>query len=165
MSRDGNATESGQSNWSAGAGDEVVGGSSLSAHASHIAVIGGGITGLTAALRLAQRGFRVTLWERGELLGGQANAFPVVGTAIERFYHHLFQSDREIVALADEIGIGDRLLWLPSNVGYFADGRIWPLNGALDLLRLGFLPVQDGFASDSSPPICSASGTGNASKR
>jgi protoporphyrinogen oxidase len=112
-------------------------------HSSRIAVIGGGITGLTAALRLAQQGHEVTLWERGERLGGQANAFPVAGTAIERFYHHLFQSDREIVALAGEIGIGDRLLWLPSNVGYFADGRIWPLNGALDLLRLGFLPIQD----------------------
>jgi protoporphyrinogen oxidase len=108
-----------------------------------IAVIGGGITGLTAALRLAQQGHQVTLWERGERLGGQANAFPVAGTAIERFYHHLFQSDREIVALAEEIGIGDRLLWLPSNVGYFANGRIWPLNGALDLLRLGFLPIHD----------------------
>ncbi len=117
--------------------------SRLTTHDLHIAVIGGGITGLTAAYRLAQRGYRVTLWERGERLGGQANAFPVAGTAIERFYHHLFQSDREIVALAEEIGIGDRLLWLPSNVGYFADGRIWPLNGALDLLRLGFLPIQD----------------------
>jgi protoporphyrinogen oxidase len=101
------------------------------------------MTGMTAALRLAQRGHQVTLWERGERLGGQANAFPVAGTAIERFYHHLFQSDREIVALAEEIGIGDRLLWLPSKVGYFADGRIWPLNGALDLLRLGFLPIPD----------------------
>jgi protoporphyrinogen oxidase len=111
--------------------------------ASHIAVIGGGITGLTAAYRLAQQGFRVTLWERGSQLGGQANAFPVAGAALERFYHHLFQSDREIVALAEEIGIGDSLLWLPSNVGYFADGRIWPLNGALDLLRLGFLPLHD----------------------
>ena len=110
---------------------------------SRIAVIGGGITGLTAAFRLAQHGHHVTLWERGERLGGQANAFPVAGTAIERFYHHLFQSDREIVALAEEIGIGDRLIWLPSNVGYFADGRIWPLNGALDLLRLGFLPIHD----------------------
>jgi protoporphyrinogen oxidase len=110
---------------------------------SRIAVIGGGITGLTAALRLAQQGHTVTLWERGERLGGQANAFPVAGTAIERFYHHLFQSDREIIALAEEIGIGDRLVWLPSNVGYFADGRIWPLNGALDLLRLGFLPIHD----------------------
>jgi protoporphyrinogen oxidase len=115
----------------------------LPTHDFRVAIIGGGITGLTAALRLAQQGHEVTLWERGERLGGQANAFPVAGTAIERFYHHLFQSDREIVALAEEIGIGERLLWLPSNVGYFADGRIWPLNGALDLLKLGFLPIQD----------------------
>jgi protoporphyrinogen oxidase len=118
-------------------------GNDLPTSDSRVAIIGGGVTGLTAALRLAQQGHQVTLWERGERLGGQANAFPVAGTAIERFYHHLFQSDREIAALAEEIGIGDRLLWLPSNVGYFADGRIWPLNGALDLLKLGFLPIQD----------------------
>jgi protoporphyrinogen oxidase len=74
------------------------------------------MTGMTAALRLAQRGHQVTLWERGERLGGQANAFPVAGTAIERFYHHLFQSDREIVALAEEIGIGDRLLWTAPSI-------------------------------------------------
>ena len=67
----------------------------------------------------------------------------MAGTALERFYHHLFQSDRDIVALAEEIGIGDALVWLPSNVGYFADGKIWPLNGALDLLRLGSLPFHD----------------------
>jgi protoporphyrinogen oxidase len=109
----------------------------------HIAIIGGGITGLTAAFRVAQRGYRVTLWERGAMLGGQANAFPVAGTFLERFYHHLFQSDREIVALIEELGISDHLVWLPSNVGYFADGRIWPLNGAVDLLRLGFIPFPD----------------------
>jgi protoporphyrinogen oxidase len=34
-------------------------------------------------------------------------------------------------------------MWLPSNVGYFADGTIYPLNGALDLLRLGFIPFVD----------------------
>ena len=108
-----------------------------------IAVIGGGMAGLTAAYRLAKAGFDVTLWERGERLGGQAVAFPVAGSALEHFYHHLFQSDREIVALIDELGISDDLLWLGSNVGYFADGRIWPLNGALDVLRLGFIPFQD----------------------
>ena len=107
----------------------------------HIGVIGGGMAGLTAALRLAQAGQRVTLWERGSRLGGQAVAFPVAGSALEHFYHHLFQSDRDIVALIEELGIGDHLLWLPSNVGYFAQGRLYPLNGALDVLRLGFVPV------------------------
>jgi protoporphyrinogen oxidase len=109
----------------------------------HIGVIGGGMAGLTAALRFAQAGHRVTLWERAPQLGGQAVAFPVAGNHLEYFYHHLFQSDRDIVALIEELGIADQLMWLPSNVGYFADGRIWPLNGAADLLRLGFIPLQD----------------------
>ena len=111
----------------------------------HIGVVGGGMAGLTAALRFAQAGHRVTLWEKAPRLGGQAVAFPVEGTgaSLEHFYHHLFQSDRDIVALIEELGIADKLLWLPSNVGYYADGKIWPLNGAADLLKLGFIPFQD----------------------
>jgi len=109
----------------------------------NIGVIGGGMAGLVAALRLAQSGHQVSLWERGSRFGGQAAAFPVNGAYLEYFYHHLFQSDRDIVALIEELGISDHLRWLPSNVGYFADGKIFPLNGALDLLRLGFIPFQD----------------------
>jgi protoporphyrinogen oxidase len=41
------------------------------------------------------------------------------------------------------LGIGDRLAWLPSNVGYFANGTIYPLNGARDLLKLPILPFHD----------------------
>lgn len=111
--------------------------------ATHIGVIGGGIAGLTTALRLAQAGQLVTLWERAPRFGGQAAAFPVEGAALEYFYHHLFQSDRDIVALIEELGIADHLLWLPSNVGIFAEGRIYPLNGARDLLRLDFIPMAD----------------------
>jgi len=109
----------------------------------HIGIVGGGYAGITAALRLAQRGHRVTLWERAPQFGGQAIAFPVPGNYLEHFYHHLFQSDKEITALIHELGIGDKLLWLPSNVGYFADGKIYPLNGALDLLKLGIIPIHD----------------------
>ncbi len=107
-----------------------------------IGVIGGGFAGLTAALRLAQEGHDVTLWEKGRL-GGQAATFEVANTHLEIFYHHLFQSDTSIAALAEEVGVGDKLMWLPSNVGYFADGRIYPLNGALDLLKLGCIPFVD----------------------
>ncbi|HEV2065340.1 MAG TPA: NAD(P)/FAD-dependent oxidoreductase, partial [Thermomicrobiales bacterium] len=107
-----------------------------------VGVIGGGFAGLTAALRLAQAGYQVTLWEKGRF-GGQAATFEVANTRLEIFYHHLFQSDRAIAELADELGVGDKLMWLPSNVGYFANGRIYPLNGALDLLRLGNIPPID----------------------
>jgi len=107
-----------------------------------VGVIGGGFTGLSAALRLAQAGHHVTLWEKGRF-GGQAATFEVADTRLEIFYHHLFQSDTSISALANELGVDDKLLWLPSNVGYFVDGRIYPLNGALDLLRLGCVPFID----------------------
>ena len=108
-----------------------------------IGIVGGGYAGITAALRLAQRGHKVTLWERAPQFGGQAIAFPVPGNYLEHFYHHLFQSDKEITALIHELGIGDKLMWLPSNVGYFADGKTYPLNGALDLLKLGIIPIHD----------------------
>ncbi|MGC4191871.1 MAG: NAD(P)/FAD-dependent oxidoreductase [Thermomicrobiales bacterium] len=110
--------------------------------ARRIGIIGGGFAGLTAALRLAQAGHQVTLWEKGRF-GGQAATFPVANTRLEVFYHHLFQSDTSIAELANELGVGGDLMWLPSNVGYFADGRIYPLNGALDLLKLGCIPFHD----------------------
>lgn len=109
-----------------------------------VAVIGGGIAGLTAAYRLARQGHRVTLWEQDEQLGGLAAAFPLPdGGQIEKFYHHLFMSDRAIVDLIEELGIGDRLRWIDSNVGFFYDGTIYPLTSANDLIRLPFIPLVD----------------------
>lgn len=109
-----------------------------------VAVIGGGIAGLTAAYRLAQSGHQVTLWEQHERLGGQAAAFPVGdGAHLEYFYHHLFMSDTAITDLISELGIEDRLVWIDSNVGFFADGRVYPLTSATDLLKLGFIPFID----------------------
>ncbi|MEE1754014.1 hydroxysqualene dehydroxylase [Streptomyces sp. SP18CS02] len=45
-----------------------------------VAVLGGGVAGLTAAHELAERGFRVTLYER-RALGGKARSMDVPGSA------------------------------------------------------------------------------------
>ena len=44
-----------------------------------VAVLGGGVAGLTAAHELAERGFEVTVYER-KALGGKARSIPVRGT-------------------------------------------------------------------------------------
>src|SRR5947209_7545746 len=79
----------------------------------HIGVLGGGAAGLTAAMRLARRGAKVTVIEKEDVLGGLASGFKVgdSGVYLEKFYHHLFRSDKEIQALIEELGLGDKLHW------------------------------------------------------
>ncbi len=45
-----------------------------------VAVLGGGVAGLTAAHELAERGFEVTVYEARERLGGKARSLPVPGS-------------------------------------------------------------------------------------
>ncbi len=51
--------------------------------APHVAIAGGGMGGLAAALDLARRGLRVTLCERAEAPGGKARAVPAAGRPVE----------------------------------------------------------------------------------
>jgi protoporphyrinogen oxidase len=107
-----------------------------------IGVVGGGLTGLTAAYQLAKKGHQVVLFEGEPYLGGQAATFQVEGTLLERYYHHIFTGDREMIALIDELGLADRMLWLTSKVGFFYQGEIYDFVTPLDLLRfkpLGFV--------------------------
>lgn len=46
-----------------------------------VAVLGGGVAGLSAAQELAERGYRVTVYERNRALGGKARSMDVPGTA------------------------------------------------------------------------------------
>jgi protoporphyrinogen oxidase len=100
-----------------------------------VAVIGGGYAGLTAAYELTKAGHAVELLEAAPELGGQARTFPVGGTRLEVFYHHLFLSDRDILGLADELGLREKIAWIPSKVGFFYGGRIYPFSTPFDLLR------------------------------
>ncbi len=101
-----------------------------------VAVLGAGVAGLACAHRLTREGHVCDVYERWPGLGGQAATLDVGGgQLLERYYHHLFTSDRHIVALYDELGLGDELEWRVSTMAFFVDGRQWAFNGALDLLR------------------------------
>jgi protoporphyrinogen oxidase len=108
-----------------------------------VAVIGAGVCGLVAAHRIAQAGHDVDVYERWPGLGGQAATIDVGGHLLERYYHHLFTSDRHIARLYDELGMPDELEWRPSSVAMFAHGRQWPFTTPTDLLRFGPMPPFD----------------------
>jgi len=108
-----------------------------------VAIVGAGVAGLVAGRELARRGHPVTLYERWPDVAGQASAFDLGnGVWIDRYYHHLFQSDSDMIALHDELLPGE-LEWHTSSVGIWARGRVWPFVSPLDLLRYRPLPLVD----------------------
>ena len=104
-----------------------------------VAVLGAGQAGLTAAHRLAKLGHETDVYERWPGLGGQAATIDIGdGHLVERYYHHLFTSDREMADLCAEIGV--ELETWPSSVSIFRKGALHAFNTPLDLLR--FSPMS-----------------------
>lgn len=105
-----------------------------------IIIVGGGITGLSAAYYAARAGKRVTVIEAGKYFGGLMNTFELGGTQLECYYHHFFTHDAEINHLIRELGIQDDLVFRKTSMGIFRNGRIYPFNNSIDLLK--FSPVS-----------------------
>ena len=107
------------------------------------AVVGAGVTGLVAAYRLAEAGWRPHVYERWPGLGGQAATFDIGGgKLLERYYHHLFTTDQHIADLYRELGMPDEIEWRDSSVAMHAGGRTRPFTTPLDLLR--YQPLSPG---------------------
>ncbi|PKB70763.1 MAG: hypothetical protein BZY87_09605 [SAR202 cluster bacterium Io17-Chloro-G6] len=109
-----------------------------------VGIIGGGVAGLAAAYHLTKAGHFAEVFEIAPFLGGQASTFDVFGGRLERGYHHLFVSDTDITELIHELGLGEKLAWLESSVGFYLGGehggRIWDFATPMDLLR--FKPLS-----------------------
>jgi protoporphyrinogen oxidase len=108
-----------------------------------IAIVGAGLTGLVAAYRLATAGWRVTVFERYPEPGGLVATFEAGGERLECFYHHLFTTDTDYVALARELGLGGEIEWLPSRMGIYSGGRLWDFGTPASLLKFRPLPWAD----------------------
>ncbi len=107
-----------------------------------VAVLGAGVAGLVAAYRLSEQGHSCDVYERWPGLGGQAATLDVGdGVLLERYYHHLFKSDRHIQELCNELGLEDQLEWRPSSMAIFAEGRLHPFTSPVDILRFRPLSV------------------------
>ncbi len=99
-----------------------------------IGIIGGGITGLTAAYYLSKKGFIVTVFESDDL-GGLSGSFKINGHFLEKYYHHFFEGDRELLDLIDELNLNDKIIWNPAKLGFFYNGKVHSLTNATDLLK------------------------------
>ena len=96
-----------------------------------VAVIGGGYAGMAAAVTLAGRGVRATVFDAGAVLGGRARRVSARGRALDNGQHLLVGAYAELRRLLREVGTpADAVLRLPLELRYARDFALralwWP---------------------------------------
>ncbi len=105
-----------------------------------VGIVGAGVAGLAAGKVLQERGHEVTIFEGRHEVGGQVVTFPVGGTPLECFYHHLFTSDTTVVRYIEELGLIEHLRWIEPHNAHFVKGRSYPFVTPMDLVKFTAVP-------------------------
>ncbi|EED40404.1 amine oxidase [Stenotrophomonas sp. SKA14] len=100
-----------------------------------IAVLGAGPMGLAVAYQLARDGHQPVVFEADDRVGGMTACFDFGGMQIERYYHFHCTSDHDFLAVLDELGLGDRMRWTETRMGYWFGKRLQPWGNPIALLR------------------------------
>ncbi|NJL92647.1 MAG: NAD(P)/FAD-dependent oxidoreductase [Anaerolineae bacterium] len=108
---------------------------------ANIAIIGAGVAGLAAAWDLVKHGHRVAIYEAQAEVGGLAAGFkdPRWAWSLEKFYHHWFQSDRDLLGLAEELGVRQKIFFPRPKTSIWHPDGVFQLDGAVSALRLPIL--------------------------
>lgn len=112
------------------------------------AIIGGGMMGMTMALRLLQRGQKVTIFESAEKIGGLTSSWTMhiddgSGTSDitwDRFYHVILMSDQYTRKILKEIGLENELRWVETKTGFYSDGRLHSMSNLIEFFK--FPPIN-----------------------
>jgi zeta-carotene desaturase len=85
-------------------------------HKQTVAVIGGGLAGISAACVLADAGYKVTLFERRPYLGGRASSYehPGTGEVVDNCQHVLLGCCTNLIDLYRRFGAEDKIRWFTS---------------------------------------------------
>lgn len=110
-----------------------------------IAIVGAGLTGLALAFRYAKDGHRVTIYESGEQLGGLATWSEIADTVWDRFYHVILPSDRNLLGLIRELGLGDSLIWNKTYTGFYVNNKLHSISSNLEFLKFPLLSLWSKF--------------------
>lgn len=110
---------------------------------AHVGIVGGGLLGMTLALRLRAAGFRVSIVEAAAQPGGLASTQTLGAYSWDRFYHVILLSDLALRGLLDELQLGDRLRWGYTRSGFYIDGMLYSMSTTLEFLSFPPLRLFD----------------------
>lgn len=78
-----------------------------------IAIVGGGLAGLSAACALAESGYRVHLIERKPYVGGRASSYehPGTGEVVDNCQHILLGCCTNLIGFYRQLGVEEKIRW------------------------------------------------------
>jgi protoporphyrinogen oxidase len=111
-----------------------------------IAIVGGGMTGIAAALRLANSGrFSVSLFEKRDRLGGLSDSYQWHDVVWDRFYHVILSTDTRLVDFVKMLGLERDLFWQDTRTGFYGRGKLVSMSTTLDFVRFPFMSPWQKF--------------------
>ncbi|MBM3789664.1 MAG: FAD-dependent oxidoreductase, partial [Acidobacteria bacterium] len=127
---------------------------SVNSAAAHVTVVGGGLAGMSAAVALAPRGYRVTLIEKRPALGGRAGSLldAASGEWIDNCQHILMPCCTNLLDFYRKIGVERRIRFHPEIPFLDSRGRLSrlyssplpaPLHCLPSFFALRFLSLRD----------------------
>ncbi|AEA47313.1 NAD(P)/FAD-dependent oxidoreductase [Archaeoglobus veneficus] len=105
-----------------------------------IAIVGAGLTGLSAAIALKEYA-NVVVFEKDDV-GGLASSY-CREYCIEKFYHHCFRGDNALLEMIKKLGLSSKLVWKVARIGYAVGGKVYPLNTPFEILRYPHMSFMD----------------------
>ena len=111
-----------------------------------IAIVGGGIMGITLAYYLSKQGAQVEIFEASPILGGLAGPLTLPdGTDVDRFYHVMLTSDEFLMGLCEALGVTDQLRFNTTRTGFYWRGKLYSMNNVVEFMRFPPLGWIDRF--------------------
>ena len=104
-------------------------------HQTRFAIAGGGMLGLTLAMRMAKQGHDVTLIEAAPSLGGLASVWNIGDIEFDRHYHVTLLSDSRLRNLVSEIGLEDEMRWIETKTGFYTDDKLYSMSNTKEFLQ------------------------------
>ncbi|MEO5893865.1 MAG: NAD(P)/FAD-dependent oxidoreductase [Ferruginibacter sp.] len=108
-------------------------------------IIGGGMLGMTLALRLAQEGQKVTIFESAEKVGGLTSSWEIDGTVWDRYYHVILMSDLNTRKILKEIGLENEMRWVETKTGFYSGGKLYSMSNIIEFFKFPPINLVDKF--------------------